>query len=95
MPGLLADAPENPLKGSPNRHRERLSTVDREAHHAPGEMVDGESDPPAEWPDLWAGEGNPGNPEAEGGGHGRQVHVPDMIRVAGGDGARGYPEGQG
>mgnify|MGYP006993421264 CR=1 FL=1 len=71
VPGLLAHPPENPLQKSPNLLRGRLSAVNRKSHHPPREMIDGKRDPPAEGPCLWLGEGNPGNPETEGGGHGR------------------------
>src|SRR6266705_3976221 len=85
----LSRPPECTLEKPPNRSRGRQRAVDREAHYTPGEVVDDNREPPAKWPDLRQGERNPRGPEAQRGGDGRQVHVPEMIWLAGGDDARG------
>jgi len=85
---LLANAPENSFQDPANRRRGRLPTKDREAHHAPREVVDGKYKPPAEGPDLRQREGEPGGPEAERSGNGREINVPKVIRPPSGDAAR-------
>jgi hypothetical protein len=53
-------------------------------------VVDNHREPPAERPDLRQGEGTPRRPEAEDGGHRRQVHVPELIQFSGGDDSTGW-----
>jgi len=89
VPRCLPRVPEEPLKEVSNRCRRGLRAIDRESHHTPGEVVDGDREPPAEGPDLRQGEGNPGGPEAECSGDGGQVYVPEMIRLPGGHDTRG------
>src|SRR5713101_1468102 len=67
---------------------------DSETHQAPRAVVDDHREPPAERPDLRQGEGTPRGPEAEGGGHSRQINVPEVIRLSGCDGTRGRLESQ-
>src|SRR2546426_951087 len=69
--GSLSRPPEGILKKSP----------------ISGEMIDGNCDPPAEGPDLGQGEGEPGGPEAQRGGNGREIHMPEVIRMSGSDDA--------
>jgi hypothetical protein len=52
------------------------------------EVINGEREPPTEGPALRQGERQPCGPESKGGGHGRQVEVPFMIRTLGGDDSR-------
>src|SRR5437867_5058268 len=66
---LLSRLPGNSLEESPNRGRGRQRTINCESHQSPGEVVDGNREPPAKWPNLRQGEGNPRGPEAERGGH--------------------------
>jgi len=44
----------------------------------PGKVVDHNSEPPAERPDLGQGEWQPGNPESQGGGDGGQIDVREV-----------------
>ena len=70
----------------------RLLAEDRVAHGAAGEVVDDDGDPPAERPALRQGEGPKGGPEAQRGRHEGQVDVPDVVRILGGDEARGFAD---
>jgi hypothetical protein len=90
MPGYLPRLPKKSIKKRTNRRRRGLRTIDRESDHAPREMVDGYREPPAKRPDLRQGEGKPRRPEAEGGGNGGQIDVPEVIRFTGGDDATGW-----
>lgn len=56
-------------------------------HALAGEVVHDQGDPMAERPDLRKSERKPGCPEAGGGWHGGQVHMPDMVGVLGRDDA--------
>ncbi len=56
----------------------------RDPHHLPGEVIDDDRDPSAERPSLGKREGEPGDPEPEAEGDGRQVGVPDVVRPLGG-----------
>jgi hypothetical protein len=80
---------ENSIEEVPNCRRRWLRAIDGESHQTPGEMIDDGGNPPAEWPDLRQCAGEPGNPETECGRHGRQIDVPQVIGVSGGDRARG------
>ena len=90
MPGYLPHLPKKSIKKRANCHRRRLRTIDRESHHAPGEVVDRNGEPPAEWPDLRQGEGEPGGPEAQRRGNGCEIDVPEVFGVPGGDDASGF-----
>ncbi len=65
MPGLVAHLREESLQESENGARGWLAAIDRESHHSPRAVVDGDSHPPAERPHLRQGEGDPRGPEAE------------------------------
>jgi hypothetical protein len=65
IPGLMAYLHEESLKESANGTRGRLAAADRESHHPPRAVVDGDTHPPAERPHLRQGERNPRCPEAE------------------------------
>src|SRR5712691_2749869 len=67
-----------------------LAAEDSQPHDTPRAVVDSHGEPPAERPHLRQGEGTPRGPEPEGGGHGREIDVPEVIHLSGGDGARGY-----
>ncbi len=99
MPGPIADAPEEALQKPPNCRGGGLATEDDETHDAPRAVVDGHGKPPAERPHLRQGKGHPRDPEAERGGHSREINVPEVIRSPGGDGAGvvpvpGFPAGR-
>jgi hypothetical protein len=83
----LSCFPESIAEKSPNRGGGRQRTVNRETHHPTGEVVDGHRQPPAEGPDLRQGEGQPGGPESQRRGNGREIHMPGVIRLPGGDDA--------
>src|SRR6266705_219985 len=69
------------LKGSfeesPYQGRRGQGTIDCESHQPPRVVIDGHSEAPAKRPNLGQCEGEPGHPEAQGGGYGRQIDVPD------------------
>src|SRR6266581_2933869 len=90
----MAHLPEEPLQELTNGTRGWLAAIEREPHDAPRAVVDGDAHPPAEGPDLWQGEGNPRNPESKGGGNGRQVDMPEVVRLANGDDTRRCLRGQ-
>jgi hypothetical protein len=90
MPGYLSRPPKKSIKKRTNFLRGRLRAIDRESDHAPREMVDGYREPPAKRPDLRQGEGKPRSPEAEGGGNGGQIDVPEVIRFTGGHDVTGW-----
>jgi len=89
MPRCLSRVSKEPLKEVANRYRRGLRAIDRESHHAPGEVIDDDGKPPAEGPDLRQGDGEPGDPETQCGRHGRKIDVPEVIGVPGGKDARG------
>jgi hypothetical protein len=76
---MAANSPKDSLQKIPNCLRGRLATIDRESHDPPREVVDCNREPPAKWPDLRQGEGEPGDPEAQGGGDGGQIHMPKLL----------------
>ena len=84
--GLMAL--EKALQKLPNCSGGGLAAEDGEAHDASRVVIHGNGHPPAERPHLRQGEGTPRGPEPEGGGHGREIDVPEVIRLSGGDVAR-------
>src|SRR5436309_1857734 len=90
VPGCLPHVPGKPPKEFPNRCRRGLRAIDREFHQTPGEVIDGGRYPPAKRPDLRQSEGKPRSPEPERGGNGREIDVPEVIGVPGGDDVSGF-----
>src|SRR5438093_4497708 len=88
MPRLVTCHTNEPLHEPAHGIRGGLAWEYCEPHHAPRIVVDGDTHPPTERPDLGQGEGNPRNPEAERGGHAGEVDMPEVARPAGGDDAR-------
>ena len=84
---LIAILPGNSFQESANCCGARFATIDREPHHAPREVIDGHGEPPAKRPDLRNSKRQPGGPEAERRGNSRQIHMPQVIGVPGGDDA--------
>ena len=82
--------PEDPREEFSNRSRGRYRTVDRESHQASGEVIDDGRYPPAKRPDLRQSEGKPRSPESERCGNGREIDVPEVIGVPGGDDVSGF-----
>ena len=89
VPRPHARPPEKAFEKSPNGRGGWLAAEDGEAHDAPGAVIDDDGKPPAEGPDLRQGEGAPRSPESERRGHGRQVNMPEVIRLSGGHRAGG------
>lgn len=93
MPGLVAGNPGKASQERPHGICGGLATEDRGAHDAPRAVVDGDAHPPAEGPDLRQGEGKPRGPEAKRGGNARQIDMPQVVRLPGGDDARRWLQG--
>jgi hypothetical protein len=66
----------------------RLLLEVRDAHRSAREVIHDDGDPPAEWPPLRQGQGQPGDPESANRRHRREVHVPDVVRALGCDDSR-------
>ena len=73
----------------------RLLREGLEADDPPGVVIDCDREPPAEGPALRQSERQPGGPEAERGGDGREIEMPDMVRVSGRDDASRHGGGFG
>src|SRR6266571_5006739 len=84
--GLMAL--EKALQKLPNCSGGGLAAEDGEARDASRVVIHGNGHPPAERPHLRQGEGTPRGPEPGGGRHGREIDVPEVIRLSGGDLAR-------
>ena len=67
----------------------------REPDDPPGEVVDHDGDPEAEWPSLREGPREPGDPEPTDDGHGREISVPDLVgALRRHDASRGRDDGR-
>ena len=76
---------EGSVEKASDRFRGRLLLEHGESHDSPREVIDSDSNPPAERPALCDRPRHPGAPEVCGSRDRRQIHVPDILRPLGAD----------